>query len=52
MKVSNGLWFPVVALSGVGRIPPKGEDERRAAQVLYVAARWVTKSFLVGGVLG
>ena len=52
MKVSKGLWFPVVALSGVWRMPAKGEDERGAARVFYVATRWVTKSFLVGGSWG
>ena len=49
MGGSKGLKFPVVAMPGVGHMPAKGEDERGAARLFYVAARWVMKSFLVGG---
>ncbi len=38
MKVSKGLGFPVVALPGVGHMPAKGEEEKEAARVFYVAA--------------
>ena len=38
MKVSKGLEFPVVALSGVGHLPAPGEDEKDAARVFCGAA--------------
>ncbi len=38
MKVSKGLEFPVVALSGIGLMPVAGEDEREEARLFYVAA--------------
>lgn len=33
MRVSKGLKFPVVALTGVGDMPANGEDEQEAARV-------------------
>jgi hypothetical protein len=48
MKVSKGLEFPVVALPGVGHMPAKGEDEKEAARVFYVAATRATQRLLVG----
>jgi superfamily I DNA/RNA helicase len=37
------LAFPVVALPGVGHMPAKGEDEKEAARVFYVAATRATQ---------
>ena len=48
MKVSKGLEFPVVALPGVGHMPAKGEDEREAARVFYVAATRATQRLVIG----
>lgn len=48
MKVSKGLEFPVVAQPGVGYIPAKGEDERGAARVFYVAATRATQRLVIG----
>ena len=48
MKVSKGLEFPVVALSGVGHMPAAGEDEKDAARVFYVAATRATQRLVVG----
>jgi superfamily I DNA/RNA helicase len=48
MKVSKGLEFPVVALSGVGHMPAKGEDEKEAARVFYVAATRATQRLVMG----
>jgi Nuclease-related domain/UvrD-like helicase C-terminal domain/AAA domain len=48
MKVSKGLEFPVVALPGVGHMPAKGEDEKEAAKVFYVAATRATHRLIVG----
>ena len=47
MKVSKGLEFPVVALSGVGHMPAAGEDEKEAARVFYVAATRATHRLVV-----
>ncbi|MEC5214119.1 superfamily I DNA/RNA helicase [Polaromonas sp. CG_9.5] len=47
MKVSKGLEFPVVALSGVGHMPAPGEDETEAARVFYVAATRATSKLLI-----
>ena len=47
MKVSKGLEFRVVALPGVGHIPAKGEDEKEAARVFYVAATRATQRFVI-----
>ena len=47
MKVSKGLEFPVVTLTGVGHMPAPGEDEKEAAWVFYVVAKRATQS-LVG----
>ena len=49
MKVSKGLEFPVVALTGVGHMPAVGEDEKEAARVFHVAATRATQRFLMGG---
>ncbi len=43
MKVSKGLEFPVVAVSGVRLMPEAGEDEREEARVVYVAVTWATQ---------
>jgi superfamily I DNA/RNA helicase len=48
MKVSKGLEFPVVALPGVGHMPAKGEDEKEAARVFYVAATRATQRLILG----
>ncbi len=48
MKVSKGLEFPVVALPGVGHMPAKGEDEKDAARVFYVAATRATHRLVIG----
>ncbi len=48
MKVSKGLEFPVVALSGVGHMPAKGEDAQEASLVFYVAATRATHRLVVG----
>lgn len=47
MKVSKGLEFPVVALPGVGHMPAKGEDEKEAARVFYVAATRATQRLVI-----
>ena len=52
MKVSKGLGFPVVALPVVGHMPAKGEDEKEAARVFYVAATRATQRLVMGGVCG
>ncbi|MFO1263708.1 MAG: 3'-5' exonuclease [Rhodoferax sp.] len=48
MHASKGLEFPVVALPGVGHMPAKGEDEKEAARVFYVAATRATQRLMVG----
>ncbi|WP_422848150.1 3'-5' exonuclease [Acidovorax sp. M14] len=48
MKVSKGLEFPVVALTGVGHMLGAGEDEKEAAWVFYVAATRATQSLVIG----
>ena len=48
MKVSKGLGFPVVALPGVGHMPAKGEGEKEAARVFYVAATRATQRLAIG----
>jgi superfamily I DNA/RNA helicase len=48
MKVSKGLEFAVVAMPGVGHMPAKGEDEREAARVFYVAATRATQRLVIG----
>ena len=47
MKVSKGLEFPVVALSGVGHMPAPGEDEKDGARVFYVAATRATQRLVI-----
>ena len=47
MKVSKGLKFRVVALSSVGHMPAKGEDEQEAARVFYVAAMRATHKLMI-----
>lgn len=47
MRVSKGLEFPVVALAGVGRMPAKGEDEKEAARMFYVAATRATQRLMI-----
>ncbi|CAD5374783.1 DNA helicase [Rubrivivax sp. A210] len=47
MKVSKGLEFPVVALSGVGQMPAAGEDEREEARLFYVAATRATQRLVI-----
>ena len=39
--------FPVMALSGAGHMPAKGEDKQKAARVLYVAATRATQRLVV-----
>jgi hypothetical protein len=48
IKVSKGLEFPVVALPGVGHMPPKGEDKKEASRVFYVAATRATQRLVIG----
>jgi UvrD-like helicase C-terminal domain len=48
MKVSKGLEVPVVALPGVRHMPAKGEDEKDAARVFYVAVTRATQKLFVG----
>ncbi len=48
MKVSKGLEFPLVALPGIGHMPAKGEDEKEAARVFYVAATRATQRLMIG----
>ena len=48
MHASKGLEFPVVALPGVGHMPAKGEDEKEAARVFYVAATRATQRLVIG----
>jgi UvrD-like helicase C-terminal domain len=48
MKVSKGLGFPVVALTGLEHMPAKGKDEQEAAQVFYVAATRATQRLVIG----
>jgi superfamily I DNA/RNA helicase len=51
MKVSKGLEFSVVALSGVGHMPAKGEDDQEAARMFYVAAIRATQRPVIGVIL-
>ena len=48
MRVSKGLEFPVVALSGVGHMPANGEDVTEAARLFYVAATRATQILVIG----
>jgi superfamily I DNA/RNA helicase len=48
MKASKGLEFPVVALPGVGHMPPPGGDEKEAARVFHVAATRATQRLVIG----
>ncbi len=47
-KVSKGLEFQVVALSGVGHMPARGEDEQEVAREFYVAATWAPQRLVIG----
>lgn len=47
MHASKGLEFPVVALSGVGRMPQHGHDEADEARLFYVAATRATQRLLI-----
>lgn len=47
MHASKGLEFPVVALSGVGRMPEDGHDEADEARLFYVAATRATQRLLI-----
>ncbi len=47
-KVSKGMAFPVVALSGVRHMPAKSDDEQEAARVFYVAATRATQRLVIG----
>lgn len=47
MKVSKGLEFPVVALSGVGQMPVPDEDEQEQARLFYVAATRATHRLII-----
>jgi superfamily I DNA/RNA helicase len=47
MRASKGLEFPVVALTGIGRMPLAGEDELNEAQLFYVAATRATEHLIV-----
>lgn len=48
LKVSKGLAFPMVALSCVGNMPAKGENEQEAARVFFVAAMRATQWLVIG----
>ena len=48
MKVSEGLESPMVALTGEGHMPARGEDEQEAARVFYVAATRATPRLVTG----
>ena len=48
MMVSNGLEFPVVALTGVGHMPAPGEDEKEAARVFYFVVTRATQRLVMG----
>lgn len=48
MKVSKGLEFPVVVIPGVGYMPTKGENEKEAAQIFYVAATRAMQRLILG----
>jgi superfamily I DNA/RNA helicase len=54
MKVSKGLEFPVVAITGVEHMPEAGDEEKEAARVFYVAATRGTRRLVMGwvGALG
>lgn len=47
MHASKGLEFPVVALSGVGRMPGEGCDEVDEAKLFYVAATRATQRLFI-----
>ena len=47
MHVSKELEFPVVALSGVGRMPEAESDEADEARLFYVAATRATQSLYI-----
>lgn len=49
MHASKGLEFPVVALCGVGQMPPTGEDEKEEARLFYVAATRATQKLVITG---
>ncbi|MEK8027370.1 DEAD/DEAH box helicase [Pseudaquabacterium rugosum] len=47
MHASKGLEFPVVALSGAGRMPAEGQDPAEEARLFYVAATRATHRLIV-----
>ena len=47
IKISKGLEFQVVALAGMGHMPPPGEHEKEAARVFYGAATRDTQRFVM-----
>lgn len=47
MHASKGLEFPLVALSGVGRMPEDGMNEVDEARLFYVAATRATQRLLI-----
>lgn len=47
MHVSKGLEFPVVALSGVGRMPEEDQEEADEARLFYVAATRATQQLFI-----
>ena len=47
MHASKGLEFPVVALSGVGRMPEQGQDEADEARLFYVAATRASQTLFI-----
>jgi superfamily I DNA/RNA helicase len=47
MHASKGLEFPVVALSGAGRMPAEGQDAAEEARLFYVAATRATQRLIV-----
>jgi hypothetical protein len=47
MHASKGLEFPVVALFGVGQMPPSSEEHEEEARVFYVAATRATQKLIV-----
>lgn len=48
VKASAGLRVPVVAISGVGHMHAKGEDEQEAARVFYVAVIRAPQRLVIG----
>ena len=47
MHASKGLEFPVVALSGVGRMPEQGQDQADEARPFYVVATRASQTLFI-----